>query len=80
MKKIKYIILTILLFSTKLVYADTIYKVDMDIYLDQDGNANITEVWDVSASSGSEWYKALYNLGNQKLSDFQVSMDGNRGC
>jgi len=48
----------------------------MDIYLNQDGSANITEVWDVKASSGSEWYKTMYNLGNQELTNFMVKMDG----
>lgn len=76
MKKFKYLIFVMFLFITKVVYADTIYKVDMDIYLDENGNANITEIWDVKASSGSEWYKALYNLGNEELSNFKVSMDG----
>lgn len=76
MKKIKYILLLVMLFMTKNVYADTIYKVDMDIYLDESGNANITEMWDVRADSGSEWYKALYNMGNEEISNFKVAMDG----
>ena len=58
------------------VHADNIYTVDMDIYLNEDGSANITEEWDVKADSGSEWYKQLYNLGNQQLTDFTVSVDG----
>ena len=58
------------------VYADHIYNIDMDIYLEEDGTAKITEVWDVEASSGSEWYKALYNLGTEEVSDFRVAMDG----
>ena len=58
------------------VYADHIYNIDMDIYLEKDGTAEITEVWDVQANSGSEWYKALYDLGTEEVSDFVVSMDG----
>lgn len=76
MKKIKYILLLMLLFITKSVYADTIYRVDMDIYLDEQGNALIKEVWDVKASSGSEWYKTMYNLGNEEVTNYKVSMDG----
>lgn len=75
MKRIKYLLFLVMFLITKNVYADTIYRVDMDIYLDESGNASIKEVWDVKASSGSEWYKALYNLGNESLSDFKVSMD-----
>lgn len=58
------------------VLADTINKIDMKIKLLEDGTAEITEVWDVIASGGSEWYKQLYNLGESQLSDFKVSMDG----
>ena len=58
------------------VYADHIYNIDMDIYLEKDGTAEITEVWDAQANSGSEWYKALYDLGTEEVSDFVVSMDG----
>ena len=29
----------------------------MDVYLDENGNAEVKEVWDVEADSGSEWYK-----------------------
>lgn len=58
------------------VYADDIHKIDMNINLTKEGSANITEVWNVTADSGTEWYKQLYNLGNQELSNFKVSMDG----
>ena len=76
-KKIKYIIVAfVLLFSLNTVYADKINKITMDIYLDENGNANIKETWDVEADSGTEWYKQLYNMGNEKISNFKVSMDG----
>ena len=57
------------------VKADHIYNIKMNIYLNEEGNANITEVWDVKAGSGSEWYKALYNLGTEEVSNFKVKMD-----
>ncbi len=77
MKRIKYILFSlILILFGKSVYADHIYNVNMDIYLDELGNAKITEIWDVQADSGTEWYKQLYNIGNEELTDFKVSMDG----
>lgn len=76
MKK-KIIFLICLLIFPISVFADHIYDIKMDIYLNQDGSANITEVWDVKANSGSEWYKQLYNLGNMKISNYEVAMDGN---
>ena len=75
MKK-KILLFLIMLLCPFMVKADHIYNIDMDIYLNEDGTANITEVWDVKADSGTEWYKQLYNLGTQELSDFTVSMDG----
>ena len=58
------------------VKADSIYKIDMKINIEKDGDANITEIWDVKASGGSEWYKQLFNLGNSNLTNYSVSMDG----
>ena len=67
-KKIIMFLFLLLIFPVN-VLADHIYNIDMDIYLDEEANANITEKWTVQADSGSEWYKQLYNLGNQELSD-----------
>ena len=75
MKKRLLLFIFLLLLCPLYVYADHIYDIDMNIYLEEDGTAKITEVWDVKADSGTEWYKQLYNLGNQELSDFTVSMD-----
>ncbi len=53
-----------------------ISKIDMDIYLDQQGNAHVTERWDANLSDGTEGYKPYYNLGNSKILDYRVTMDG----
>ena len=57
------------------VNADSIYSIDMKIDIQKDGTANITEVWNVKASGGSEWYKQIKNMGNSSLSNFTVTMD-----
>ena len=75
-KKLMLFIFFIFLMIPFSVKADHIYNIDMDIYLDESGNAKITEKWDVKADSGTEWYKQLYNLGSEELSNFKVSMDG----
>ena len=76
MKKIfLFVVLCLFLFPLS-VKADHMYYVGMDVYLESDGSANIVEVWDVKADSGTEWYKALYNLNNSKISDYVVYMDG----
>lgn len=53
-----------------------IHSIDIDVYINQDGSANIVEVWDVDADDGTEWYKVINNLSNMNLSDFYVMMDG----
>ncbi len=75
MKK-RFLLFLLMFFVPSFVLADEIYQIDMNINLEQDGTANITEVWNVEADSGSEWYKQLYNLGNSEISNFTVSMDG----
>lgn len=57
------------------VFANSIYKIDMDIYIDEEGNASITETWDVRGNNGSEWYKAINDFGDSRVSDFKVMMD-----
>lgn len=77
MKKILLFVFAFL-FSISIVEAKNhIYNIDMDIYIDEYGNANIEEIWTVKGSDGTEWYKGLGDLGNSEISDFTVSMDGN---
>ncbi len=56
--------------------ADTIYSVNMDINILEDGTANVKEIWDVKADSGSEWYKTMYELNDSELTNYKVTMDG----
>lgn len=76
MKKILYSLFLFLISSTVVNASNNIYSIDMDVYLDEEGNANITEVWDVKGSNGTEWYKGFSNIGKMELSNFTVSMDG----
>ncbi len=76
MKRLKYILIGLFLLLPFSVKADTIYNVDMKINIDRNGTANVTETWDVKASSGSEWYKTYNNLKNIQISNYSVSMDG----
>ena len=75
-KKVSIFIFLLMLIIPFKVRADHIYNIDMDIYLEENGTARITEKWDVKADSGTEWYKQLYNLGTEELSNFTVMMDG----
>lgn len=48
----------------------------MDIYIDDNGNANITEIWDATLDNGTEGYHPFYNLGEAYISNISVKMDG----
>ena len=76
MRKLFSFVILILFMIPVSVRADHMYRVDMKIDILEDGTANVEEVWDVKASSGSEWYKTMYELNNSKLTDFKVLMDG----
>lgn len=76
MKKIYLFILLLLVMPLSVSASNKIYDIDIDVYLNKDGSANITEVWDVDGEDGTEWYKVMNNLSNMELSNFKVSMDG----
>ena len=58
------------------VYANEIKKITVDVNIDKNANAFITETWEVKGTDGTEWYHPFRNLGESKISDFTVSMDG----
>ena len=76
MKRIKYFVVFLLTFlaSITLVFAkdDVINRIDVNITLDNSGNAHVEEIWDVKANMGTEFYKGMYNLGNMKVTNFKV--------
>ena len=76
MKKVIFFIVTFLCSLNVVNAANRIHSIDISVYLDEKGNASIQEIWTVDGQDGTEWYKVLKNLGNSKLSDFTVSMDG----
>lgn len=48
--------------------------VEIDVELQKNGNATITETWDVNINStNTEWYLAKYGLANGYVSDLRVS-------
>lgn len=73
-----FIILVSFFFSITQVSANSISKIDMDVYLDLNGNATITEVWSIYLSQGTEAYKSYTKLGNSEISNFTVSDDSGR--
>lgn len=67
----------ILLFSVgKTVEANTIQKISMDIYINENGDAQVTETWNCRTTQGTEIYHPYYNLGESIIKDLSVT-DGN---
>lgn len=76
MKKIiKIFILCITLFCISSVSANDVNSISMNIYVDNNGDAHVTEVWNAKLNSGTEGYKPYYNLGDSEITNFKVVMD-----
>ena len=65
-------------FSLPLVKANSINRIDMDIYIDSDGNASVTEVWDAYLNQGTEGYRPYTKLNGASITNFRVSDDSGR--
>ena len=73
-RRLKILILSLFAFVLLTLFntadANSINSISMDIFLDDEGNASVTEVWECYATEGTEVY---YNLGNSKITDLIVS-------
>lgn len=78
MKKIRFLIVAVFLFliSGNVDAANRVSDITMDIYIDSNGTAHVTETWEAYLDEGTEGYKPYYNLGNSKIRNFKV-YDGN---
>lgn len=70
------IIMVLFILLPKQVQANSISSIEMDIYIDKNGDANITEIWKCNATQGTEVYHPYYNLGKSKITNLTVK-DGN---
>lgn len=81
MKKLfKIVFISVFIFAIFGIYsacqANTITEISMDIYVDSNGNAKITEIWNCNTNEGTEVYHPYYNLGNSKIQNLTVSENG----
>ena len=77
MKKIiGYLVVVFILFLAVNVSANTINSIKMDIYIDSNGNAHVTEVWDAYLDEGTEGYRTYIELEGASIRDFKVSDNG----
>lgn len=59
----------------KTVSANSINRISMDIFVDSNGNANVTETWNCYSNQSTEIYRPYYNIGNSRITNLSVSMD-----
>lgn len=76
MKRLFKIIFFVLLLSFFIlignVEANSFNSINMDIYIDKNGNAHVTETWDYTADSGTENYHSYKNIGHSEFTNFTV--------
>lgn len=75
-KKFVFVLALMFIFGYTNVKANTIYSIDVDVNIDKEANAMITETWKVKGTDGTEWYHPFRDLQGMTISDFTVSMDG----
>ena len=67
-----YLIFVIIILFSINVKANTINKIDMDVYIDSNGNASITEIWYASLTQGTEGYRSYSKLNGSEMSNLSV--------
>lgn len=76
MKRFLLSILVLLSGLAAMAEGSRVYSIDIDVALQHDGRAMITEVWDIESHTGTEWYLVRKNLGDIRIVDFSVVGDG----
>ena len=75
MKKL-FLFISIFILSISNAYANEIERIDVEVNITKDAIAEITETWYVEGSDGTEWYHPFHDLGESKITDYKVTMDG----
>ncbi len=74
MKYLFYLIIASFLFMPN-VFGNEIKKINMDIYINNNGSASIKEVWNVYSDNGTEIYKTYNNVNPSQFKNFKVSLN-----
>ncbi len=56
--------------------AQRIRSVDVQVYIKDNGNAFIKQIWDVEVVRGTEWYIPIENLGGMEIRGLKVEENG----
>lgn len=80
MKKISLFICAIIIFffCISFAHANEINNIDIEVYIDMNGNASVKEIWTTYLNEGSEGYRLYDLMGDAKISNFRVIDDTGR--
>ena len=72
------LLLSLVLFLPKAVFADGFDHINIDVDIDKNGVGNVSEEWQIDERDNdfTERYKNIENLKGLKIEDFSVSMNG----
>ena len=82
MKKLKFKKLLIslsflfVLFLFSNIKASSISNIKIDIHIDSNGDAKVSEIWECNVTEGTESYHPYYNLGASKIKNLSVKEKG----
>ncbi|MBR4808731.1 MAG: DUF2207 domain-containing protein [Bacteroidales bacterium] len=76
MKKIACLLAAALISAAGVLSAQQIRSLDIGVYIDDQGDAYIKQVWDVNVVSGTEWYIPIENLGGMSIRGLTVEENG----
>lgn len=71
------VVLLLLLLPSGVHAAIQMHGMEIDVYLNPDGNGDVTFLWDSTQdNTGTENYIPIKNLGDSRIENFRVSEDG----
>ena len=74
----KIIILIVIILFKFNVKANNINKIDMDVFIDSNGNASITETWYAYLTQGTEGYRSYSKLDGSEMYNLSVTDESGR--
>lgn len=58
--------------TAALAQGDVFESLGIEVDLHPDGSARVTQIWDITGTSGTEWYIPIENLGSMSVKDLSV--------
>ena len=72
----KFLFLVVFLFCAASLHAQEIRSIDIDVYINDQGDAYVEQRWDVTVVRGTEWYIPIGNLNGSSIRRLRVEENG----